>query len=59
MWLSLIWTKLSSPLALVDVSLPNARELRTPPVTVQITPVPAQAMHSSNPRRLIPSFDGS
>jgi len=44
MWLSLIWTKWSSPFA-VFIFWPKARELRTPLPTVQITPAPAQAMH--------------
>jgi hypothetical protein len=42
-WLSLIWTKLSSPLDVVAEVLPKACELRTPPLTVQRTPKPAQA----------------
>jgi RNA polymerase sigma-70 factor (ECF subfamily) len=51
-WLSLICTKVISPLGSpVCPGLPNARELSRPPPTVQTTPVPAQAMHSRNPRR--------
>src|SRR5258707_132699 len=55
MWLSLIWTKVKSlPLAisaaLAAPPRPSARG--TPPLTVQTMPVPAQAMHFSNPRRL-------
>src|SRR5579864_8440003 len=54
MWLSLIWTKLKSPFP-PCASFPKARELGTPPVMVQMTPVPAQAMQCRNPRRSIPS----
>src|SRR3954462_8709277 len=35
---------------------PKAFEPRTPPLTVQIIPVPAQAMHPKNPRRSTPSL---
>ena len=35
---------------------PKAWEVRTPPAAVQMTPVPAQAMHSRKPRRSMPSL---
>ena len=35
---------------------PKAFELSTPPLAVQIAPVPAHAMHSKNPRRSTPSL---
>src|SRR3981189_3569073 len=35
---------------------PKAWELKTPPLTVQATPVPAHAMHCRNPRRSMPSL---
>src|SRR6266478_829970 len=58
-WLSLICTKLSSPLA--SVVLNSERRLRlydfnTPPCITQKAPVPAQAMHFRQPRRLTPSL---
>src|SRR5580692_9584323 len=56
MWLSLICTKVISPLdSPAWAGFPNAREVRTPLPRVHTMPVPAQAMHSRNPLRLIPS----
>jgi hypothetical protein len=41
MWLALIWTKLKSPwAALLPVSLPKARDIGVPALTVQTSPVP-------------------
>src|SRR5881396_3228066 len=59
MWLSLIWTKLrSAPAARAAASEARLRvcDLRIPPVMVQRTPVPAQAMHLRKPRRSTPSL---
>src|SRR5882762_8986350 len=61
MWLSLIWTKLRSapaPKAFGAASETRLRvcDLRIPPVMVQRTPVPAQAMHLRKPRRSTPSL---
>src|SRR6266849_6300442 len=58
-WLSLICTKLSSPLA--SAVFNSERRLRlydfnTPPCITQRAPVPAQAMHFRKPRRLTPSL---
>src|SRR5438477_5371700 len=58
-WLSLIWTKLrSAPAARAAASEGRLRvcDLRIPPVMVQRTPVPAQAMHLRKPRRSTPSL---
>src|SRR6266700_7374980 len=56
MWLSLIWTKYRSfvlgPAACWPPP-PIPHPLSRPPVTVQATPVPAQAMHLRKPRRSI------
>jgi len=46
MWLALIWTKWSRPFAAFWLFRPNACDAGTPPATVQITQVPAQAMHA-------------
>src|SRR6266853_1233457 len=57
MWLSLICTKLkSAPAAAPAASETWLRvcDLRIPPVMVQRTPVPAQAMDLRKPRRSIP-----
>src|SRR5262249_26410074 len=60
MWLSLIWTKRKSPAASWPVvGWASARDERTPPATVQTSPVPAQVMHSRKPRRLRPSAECS
>src|SRR5579859_6756830 len=59
MWLSLIWTKLSSPRACFPVSPESPLrlyDLSTPPCITQKAPVPAQAMHFKNPRRSMPSW---
>ena len=48
MWLSLIWTKVKSPLPASAVSAPSRRDVSTPPVSVQATPAPTQAMHSQH-----------
>ena len=60
MWLSLICTKLSSPIlwdfVFDPMSKASAREVSTPPSITQSAPVPAQAMHFRNPRRSIPSL---
>src|SRR5206468_3510490 len=56
MWVSLIWTKRKSPGEPCPlVGWASARDDRTPPATVQTSPVPAQAMHSRKPRRFRPS----
>ena len=55
MWLSLIWTKWSSPFAGI-IFWPKACDDRMPLPTVQMTPVPAQAIHSRKPRRSTPSL---
>src|SRR5580704_16294945 len=58
MWLSLIWTKFSSAVAIalrLLASWPNTVEVKSPPLMDQITPVPAQAIHLRNPRRSMPS----
>jgi len=67
MWLSLICMKLKPVLAepvlggVAALADPISRDWGTPPLTVQITPSPAHAMHSSRPRRLWPgpSLDAS
>src|SRR5690348_16275658 len=59
MWLSLIWTKLKPPWAVVSSAEPVAAksfEAGTPPTMVQSRPVPAQAMQLRKPRRSIPSW---
>src|SRR3954453_7524714 len=55
-WLSLIWTKLSARPGAAVAALAGLIRLErgTPPATVQSTPAPAQTMHSSTPRRLVP-----
>src|SRR5689334_18224161 len=54
MWLSLICTKLKS--AGTPPAADSSFDARaTPPDIVYTIPVPAQAMHSKKPRRLIPS----
>ena len=53
---SLIWTKLKLPAAGSAAAAGNTREDRMPPVAVQTTPVPTQAMHSKKPRRLMRSM---
>src|SRR6266852_4849557 len=59
MWLSLICTKLSSPI-MSAVLIPEIRlklyEFSTPPFITQKAPVPAQAMHFRNPLRSTPSW---
>src|ERR1700737_2446046 len=58
MWLSLIWTKFMSAVAIWDefsAACANVAELRIPPLIVQTIPVPAHAMHFRKPRRSIPS----
>jgi hypothetical protein len=55
MWLSLICTKVKSACPAPRGSAPKTRDDSTPPLTLQINPVPAQAMHSRNPRRSTPS----
>src|SRR6202789_1235159 len=58
MWLSLICTKLNSPAIFLASKSPKRlilKDFRTPPCITQNAPVPAQAMHSRNPRRSIPS----
>src|SRR5580704_3512881 len=66
-WLSLICANVKSPppLPLAAASPPpaapfitpsNACDFNTPPTIVQITPVPAHAIHSKNPRRSSPSL---
>ncbi len=62
MWLSLIWTKVKSPVAAPAPAalLPlSNRDARTPPPRVKATPAPTQAMHLSIPRRSMPSLWGS
>src|SRR5580704_4760287 len=59
MWLSLICTKLSSPMA--SFGLSSGRRVRLydfnpPPLITQKPPVPAHAIHFKNPRRSIPSW---
>src|SRR6266852_9204773 len=59
MWLSLICTKLNSPLAPAafrSEKLLRLYDFSTPPFITQKAPVPAQAMHLRNPRRSIPSW---
>src|ERR1700730_8734338 len=59
MWLSLICTKLSSPLASAVFNSESRLRLydfNTPPCITQKAPVPAQAMHFRKPRRLTPSL---
>ena len=59
MWLSLICTKLSSPIpSAAPISEIRLRlyDFNTPPFITQKAPVPAQAMHFRNPRRSIPSW---
>src|SRR5438105_13190840 len=54
MWLSLICTKLSSPImsaVLISETRLKLYEFSTPPFITQKAPVPAQAMHFRNPRR--------
>ena len=51
-WVSLIWTKVSPPVA-AAASL-SSKERGTPPLTVQSRPAPAQAMQFSRPRRSTP-----
>src|SRR5438105_3548183 len=54
MWLSLICTKLSSPIisaVLVSEIRLKLYEFKTPPFITQRAPVPAQAIHFRNPRR--------
>src|SRR5262249_44911590 len=59
MWLSLTWTKEKLSPAGRSCPRPKARDERRPPPTVQTRPVPAQAMHSRNPRRSMPSASQS
>src|SRR6266851_2271732 len=59
MWLSLICTKLSSPImsaVLISEIRLKLYEFSTPPFITQKAPVPAQAMHFRNPRRSTPSW---
>src|SRR4051794_13017709 len=53
-WLSLICTKQSPLAGVAACAEPSRLERGTPPATVQSTPAPAQTMHSSTPRRLVP-----
>src|SRR5580658_1308121 len=67
-WLSLICANVKSLPAALPLAAPsapplapfsppsNACDFKTPPAIVQITPVPAQAIHSKNPRRSSPSL---
>src|SRR5690242_14145637 len=55
MCVSLICTKLKPRAGSAAEAGLKARDERTPPVTVQTSPVPAQAMHCRNPRRSTPS----
>src|SRR5216683_3283361 len=58
-WLSLICTKLSSPImsaVLISEIRLKLYEFSTPPFITQKAPVPAQAMHFRNPRRSTPSW---
>src|SRR5882724_6719949 len=65
MWLSLICTNCSSPLAAaaprssrppeLNVRL-RLKDFRTPPLITHRVPVPAHAMHFRNPRRSTPSW---
>src|SRR6266550_6240678 len=59
MWLSLICTKLSSPI-MSEVLTSEIRlklyDFSTPPFITQKAPVPAHAMHFRKPRRSIPSW---
>src|SRR5215831_21042368 len=55
MCVSLICTKLKSRRGSAAVAGRRVRDRRTPPVAVQTSPVPAQAMHCRNPRRSTPS----
>src|SRR5207248_8870013 len=57
-WLSLIWTNVNVAFLSGAAGRPNARDEATPPVTLQITPVPTHAMQRSIPRRSIPSGSG-
>src|SRR6266550_5768472 len=59
MWLSLICAKEKSPFSSAAAGAAKARELKTPPCTVQMMPVPTQAMHLRKPRRSTPSTNGS
>src|SRR5881628_1270637 len=60
MCVSLIWTKLKLPgLASAAAAGEITRDDSTPPVETQTSPVPAQAMHSRNPRRSIWSMSAS
>src|SRR6516164_1248001 len=54
-WLSLIWTKVSSPCGASAAAAPpiRPRVRGTPPLRVHTTPVPAQVMHFNRPRRLM------
>ncbi len=60
-WVPLIWTKRNSPGAGVPApgcpaaACPRIADDGTPPVRVQISPVPTQAMQSRNRRRGMPS----
>src|SRR3954464_4808223 len=56
-WLSLICRNVRALLAraLAASALARPTERGRPPLSIQITPVPAQVMHSRKPRRLIPS----
>src|SRR6266851_8281600 len=60
MWLSLICTKLSSPVAAARDAAPEgllkAYDFSTPPCITHSAPVPAHAMHFRNPRRSMPSL---
>src|SRR5262245_43988494 len=54
-WLSLICRKVSGVAACALASPTMPSERGTPPAIVHSTPVPAQVMHSSTLRRLIPA----
>src|SRR5690349_18279535 len=53
-WLSLICTKLNELVFSAACADEMRREEGTPPLTVQITPAPAQAMQESAVRRRLP-----
>src|SRR4051794_27852618 len=57
-WLSLIWTNVNVAFLSGAAGRANARDEATPPVTLQITPVPTHAIQRSMPRRSIPSESG-